>query len=479
MGTDAEIIKDDVKEAHILQQQLMGLLKKGTSGGGNKSRRKSKTQRGGNALKNAKDLSTIATSLIMVYREKPPESLNSFIEKYGSDGLKTRIISAGKDAEMFLKTQKGGQSGSGSGSRSRSRSGSGSRSRSGSRSENDSFDESEEIQNENKNVYTGEKNEKGEKHGTGKMEYANGDVYDGQWKGNLRHGNGKITFLNKSRYEGTWSKDQITGKGIYTYFNGDVYEGTLENAIRTGFGKMTFQNGDVYEGSWKKNRREGEGKLHYKNGDNFVGHWRKDMRDGEGRLTDAIGKVLEEGEYEDDEPPFDIAKVDTFIGDTSAKINKVLNSENFVKMKGMLSKFNENMPDVTSTVKYSLYFSHIISAVWMLYSTGGKWCPDGGAQPLICVTVQTVYNSIQGNASFVLTGILNSIQQNINLAATSGIAYWNATLSTIGWFQPIFFGIAATGFASFLLLILYGTWVYINTPREDHEKLNKTRRRHK
>ena len=37
------------------------------------------------------------------------------------------------------------------------------------------------------------------------------------------------------------------------YRNGDVYEGEVnENNDKHGWGKMTYLNGDVYEGEWKK-----------------------------------------------------------------------------------------------------------------------------------------------------------------------------------------------------------------------------------
>lgn len=515
-------VQAEIEQAHKQQLQIMNLLKQQAPPP--PSLKKTRRQSGGfirkaissaasSAVGKAKDLSVIATSIAMIYKGNSAEALGGFIDKYASESLKKRILSAGDDASKFLnqhELKKGGKRSEGgklneskSDKRSESKSDKQSESKSDNRNEDDKQSESEsEVKSSKisdkrseansskrsdkrseaksrsdslsrKFVYTGERNEKGEMHGTGRLEYRKGHFYEGEFKNNKRHGKGKITFLDKSSYEGDWSKDEMNGDGKYIYFNGDVYEGGIVEGVRVGFGKMTYANGDVYEGHWKKNRREGEGKMHYKNGDNFVGHWHKDLREGEGRLTDATGKVIEEGEYEGDEPPLDITNATT-------KIEKVLNSENFVKMKEMLSKFNENMPDVNTSIKYSLYFSHIISAVTMLYSTGGKWCPQGeGAQPLICVTVKTVYESLQGNASIALTSILDSIKTNITTASTSGLEYWKTTLSTLEWFQPIFFGIAVAGFASFLLLILYGTWVYINTPRDDHEKLNKTRRRHR
>jgi hypothetical protein len=59
------------------------------------------------------------------------------------------------------------------------------------------------------------------------------------------------------------------------------------------------------------------------------------------------------------------------------------------------------------------------------------------------------------------------------------IAAFEESAMIINYFLPVFLGIAAAGTAGFLALLLYGSFIFINTPREDHEKLNKTRRRHK
>lgn len=42
--------------------------------------------------------------------------------------------------------------------------------------------------------YEGERNEKGEKHGRGKLVYSNGDIYEGVWLNNKKHGRGKYTY---------------------------------------------------------------------------------------------------------------------------------------------------------------------------------------------------------------------------------------------------------------------------------------------
>lgn len=37
---------------------------------------------------------------------------------------------------------------------------------------------------------------KGKRHGTGKFLYANGDLYDGQWEGDLKHGQGVYIYAS-------------------------------------------------------------------------------------------------------------------------------------------------------------------------------------------------------------------------------------------------------------------------------------------
>ena len=54
----------------------------------------------------------------------------------------------------------------------------------------------------------GGRNAKGEEDGRGTMVYANGSVYDGQWRAGKRHGHGKHTLATGEVYEGEF----VTGK---------------------------------------------------------------------------------------------------------------------------------------------------------------------------------------------------------------------------------------------------------------------------
>lgn len=77
-------------------------------------------------------------------------------------------------------------------------------------------------------VYEGERNENGERHGNGKTLLPNGDMYIGQYCNGLRYGKGIYVFKNGARYNGDWRDGQKYGQGIFWYPDGTRYEGTEE-----------------------------------------------------------------------------------------------------------------------------------------------------------------------------------------------------------------------------------------------------------
>ena len=66
--------------------------------------------------------------------------------------------------------------------------------------------------------------------GYGKLEYANGDVYEGMWKNNQPCGRGQLTPVSGEivKYEGLWDGGRISGKGVFTYENGGRYDGSVK-----------------------------------------------------------------------------------------------------------------------------------------------------------------------------------------------------------------------------------------------------------
>ena len=50
-------------------------------------------------------------------------------------------------------------------------------------------------------------------HGTAKVTYPNGDIYEGSYEGGLRHGKGIIKFADGRQYRGKWRLDMPHGQG--------------------------------------------------------------------------------------------------------------------------------------------------------------------------------------------------------------------------------------------------------------------------
>ena len=70
-------------------------------------------------------------------------------------------------------------------------------------------------------TYEGETDEHGRRHGRGKLQYADGSWYDGDWDCGLRHGVGEFHQQSGGGgvtvYKGQWYNDLKHGIGIETY----------------------------------------------------------------------------------------------------------------------------------------------------------------------------------------------------------------------------------------------------------------------
>lgn len=99
----------------------------------------------------------------------------------------------------------------------------------------------------------------------GKRVYANGDLYEGELKNDLREGFGKyikVVYV----YEGQFKDNLEDGVGKCIYGSGLVYEGECKKGEQHGVGKLTWPNGDRYEGEFVENEYGSKGKFTYANG---------------------------------------------------------------------------------------------------------------------------------------------------------------------------------------------------------------------
>lgn len=136
-------------------------------------------------------------------------------------------------------------------------------------------------------VYDGDWKD-GMRHGKGTYKYAWG-IYEGDWKDDQRHGKGTIKWgRGGSVYEGDWKDDERNGKGTYKWECGNVYAGEWMDGWMYGKGTFKYANGNVYEGRWKDGRKHGKGTLKYANGGVYEGRWwRGGTSYGKGIYKDA------------------------------------------------------------------------------------------------------------------------------------------------------------------------------------------------
>ncbi len=161
--------------------------------------------------------------------------------------------------------------------------------------------------------------------GRGRMVYASGKIYEGEFLDDKWHGYGKAEFFSKdgklsSSYEGYWNQNKREGQGTDTWYNEDdtlqsSFSGTFKNDQVDGPCIATWFNGDTMEATLKGYNPMGP--VVYRYGSNrggavksvlagwvyegaminFAGRY---SREGHGKLIAADGTVYE-GEFRNDD----------------------------------------------------------------------------------------------------------------------------------------------------------------------------------
>lgn len=152
--------------------------------------------------------------------------------------------------------------------------------------------------------YVGEADALGNYEGKGRLRYADGEVYEGEFKANLYHGKGKLEYANGDVYEGDFVSAKQSGKGTYRWSvkgpsAGAVYTGSWKAGERHGIGKFEFApvyavgetNGEVYEGDFEMGQLTGRGIYRYPNGDMFEGEVLNGVRQGPGYYLWSSGRL--------------------------------------------------------------------------------------------------------------------------------------------------------------------------------------------
>jgi len=170
----------------------------------------------------------------------------------------------------------------------------------------------------NEEIYQGDINKKGEKHGFGK--YISPMVKRiGMWRDDKFTGWGREIRENDDIYEGKFIDGKLNGKGIYkdkknkiTYigdflnykFNGkgDLYtknyhyQGDFNNNKMNGNGRIEIYNQGIYEGTFKDDQLDGNGILKWKDGRYYIGKVSKGQLNGYGEEKFSDGTIYK-GNY--------------------------------------------------------------------------------------------------------------------------------------------------------------------------------------
>ena len=88
------------------------------------------------------------------------------------------------------------------------------------------------------NLYEGERDAQGHRHGRGKFTFADGAVYEGDWLHGLRHGVGEFKYKDGSVYKGQWQHDLKHGQGKFWFSNGDITLGVWTHDRLNGLARL-------------------------------------------------------------------------------------------------------------------------------------------------------------------------------------------------------------------------------------------------
>ena len=189
---------------------------------------------------------------------------------------------------------------------------------------------------ENDELYQGDLNKNGEKHGLGKYISKtlkrigmwkrnkftgwgkeirqNGDIYEGKFiNGELngkgfyknkiknityigdfidskKHGKGEL-FTKDYHYKGDFMNNKFEGYGKIELYNEGEYEGTFKNGLFDGKGMLRWKDGSFYKGELSKGKQDGYGEETSKEGDVYKGYYSKGNKNGEGKLFTNDGNI--------------------------------------------------------------------------------------------------------------------------------------------------------------------------------------------
>lgn len=136
-----------------------------------------------------------------------------------------------------------------------------------------------------------------EKDGKVTYVYADGALYEGDWKDGKPDGFGRMTYSNGDFYAGEWRCGIEHGNGTFIENDGDSYAGKFLRGKREGHGTLYLKGGGCYYGNFKNDKFDGFGIRYYNESQKYVGYWKQDYKSGIGTLYSDSGIIY--GRWED------------------------------------------------------------------------------------------------------------------------------------------------------------------------------------
>jgi hypothetical protein len=203
----------------------------------------------------------------------------------------------------------------------------------------------------------------------------NQEFFEGIWENGLMK-EGYYIFPNGEKFTGSFYQD-FPNNGKLEYSNGDIYEGILDSKIdelivHNGFGAMSYTNKDYYEGFWMNGFKHGLGVYYYANGDKYAGEWYLGKKRGIGTYTYANGKIVS-GNFDCD--MYQISDTDFFCNreenDEYTKIT-IINRDHENELDVHPKVISSLYPNINDTKRFSIYIDKKTNERFLQVSLFGK-----------------------------------------------------------------------------------------------------------
>lgn len=81
--------------------------------------------------------------------------------------------------------------------------------------------------------------------------------YSGNFENNLFEGYGTFTWPDEKKiYEGNWRQGKMHGRGKLVFANGKSFQGEFKDGVREGYGVLKLNSSRKISGNWSEDRLE-------------------------------------------------------------------------------------------------------------------------------------------------------------------------------------------------------------------------------